>query len=240
MKPLAVFRVHPATNVIWTGTMKKFILVTFGFLGFAFYEMSGGAEFKPASARLAGAAEAEEAQPVQTVAVGPSVQAPETKAFVDTNPPLNEVPTRVSLNLTTLREVIDEAEPTLVAAKAVDTVETTGAFGVPVNADANLSSADTPAIIPSLIVPDAGNAASQGAMIQNASLTTSDNGRDIRTVSGNTVNVRGGPGTDFGVVNRLNRGDAVVILQDNGAGWVLMRSMDDGQEGWMADFLLEG
>ena len=33
--------------------MYKFILVTFGFLTWGFYEMSGGADFEPASARLA-------------------------------------------------------------------------------------------------------------------------------------------------------------------------------------------
>ena len=36
--------------------MKTFILLKFGFLGFAFYEMSGGSEFEPAIARLAEAA----------------------------------------------------------------------------------------------------------------------------------------------------------------------------------------
>ena len=33
--------------------MKTFILLTFGFLTFAFYEMSGGSDFEPASARMA-------------------------------------------------------------------------------------------------------------------------------------------------------------------------------------------
>jgi uncharacterized protein YgiM (DUF1202 family) len=52
------------------------------------------------------------------------------------------------------------------------------------------------------------------------------------------VNVRGGPGTDFGIVTRLVRGDEVEILEDNGDGWVRLRLLGGGTEGWMADFLL--
>jgi uncharacterized protein YgiM (DUF1202 family) len=66
----------------------------------------------------------------------------------------------------------------------------------------------------------------------------SEVGLDIRTVSGNRVNVRGGPSTNFSVVSKLIRGDAVEILEDNGNGWVKMRSVLTGEEGWMADFLL--
>lgn len=51
-------------------------------------------------------------------------------------------------------------------------------------------------------------------------------------------NVRGGPGTDYGVVTKLTSGDAVEVLMDNGDGWVKMRPVDGGVEGWMADFLL--
>ena len=33
--------------------MKRFVLLSFGFLGWAFYEMSGGADFESASDRVA-------------------------------------------------------------------------------------------------------------------------------------------------------------------------------------------
>ncbi|MEO1555213.1 MAG: SH3 domain-containing protein, partial [Pseudomonadota bacterium] len=59
-----------------------------------------------------------------------------------------------------------------------------------------------------------------------------------RSVSGNSVNVRGGPGTNFSVVNRMVRGDKVEILQDPGQGWVQLRPVGGGPVGWMADFLL--
>lgn len=89
-----------------------------------------------------------------------------------------------------------------------------------------LDSSETPQIIlPSLI-----------ATTSNGSVT--DTNSDIRTVSGNRVNVRGGPSINYGIVSKLSRGEAVQILEDNGDGWVRMKPVDGGESGWMADFLL--
>ena len=41
--------------------MKRFIFLTFGFMGWAFYEMSGGADFVPAGSQTASAEAAEAA-----------------------------------------------------------------------------------------------------------------------------------------------------------------------------------
>ncbi len=216
--------------------MKKFILLTFGFLGWAFYEMSGGADFVPASALVAPVEETvlavvsadEPVLPADTEET-PAVEDDVQTSFVDTDPPLaepsNDV-TRVALNLTTLQDVLDDS------ADAVEEVATAQEddTGVPVNPGFSVASADTPAIIPSLLT-SADEAVTEALTVATAS-------GDIRTVSGNRVNVRGGPGTDFGIVSRLVRGDAVEVLQDDGTGWVLMRPLDGDVEGWMADFLL--
>ena len=61
---------------------------------------------------------------------------------------------------------------------------------------------------------------------------------DVRNVTGRSVNVRGGPGTNYSVVNRLVRGDQVEVLEDPGDGWVRLRPVGGGPVGWMADFLL--
>ena len=216
--------------------MKKFILLTFGFLGWAFYEMSGGADFVPASARVAPIEETvlavvpaeAPAQPADTEEL-PEVDPQETAELVDTTPDLDPLPaevTRVALNLTTLQEVLDDT-----AAAASEPVATAVSDSeVPVNPGFSVSSANTPAIIPSLV---AGVDTQSQPAVAIAAVTN-----DIRTVSGNRVNVRGGPGTDFGIVSRLVRGDAVEVLEDNGTGWVRMRPVDSDVEGWMADFLL--
>lgn len=198
--------------------MKRFILLSFGFLGWAFYEMSGGDEFESASdreARLNPAPAVVVTEVAEAEPEAPSEVLEASNEVVDTDPPAQDDVTRVALSLT----AVDE-DTTAVA--NVDPVT-----GVAVNTDTSVaSSADTPAIIPSLIAPgDTGAATTQAAL-------------DVRKVSGNRVNVRGGPGTDFGIVSRLVRGETVEILQDNGNGWVRMRPVDGGAEGWMADFLL--
>lgn len=191
--------------------MKTFILLTFGFLGFAFYEMSGGSEFEPASARLAAAepVEADTAVVAQVADEAAPAPAPITK--IDTTPSV----TRASLNLA---DVSDSARPaTIQPAAATRSVQI-------------IDSADTPQIIlPSLIATT--NTSAPASSVYE----TSD---DVRTVSGNRVNVRGGPSTNFDIVSKLTRGIEVRILEDNGDGWVRMQPVDGGPVGWMADFLL--
>ncbi|QUJ75729.1 SH3 domain-containing protein [Sulfitobacter albidus] len=194
--------------------MKTFIGLTFAFLAFAFYEMSGGSEFEPASARI-------EAQaPVATAEAAPAPKIGITRtAAVAPEPQV----TRVALNLTNLQDATE-------AATAPDASKITATPGnndvqiTPValdQGDANATEESPQIILPSLIA------------------TTPEAPRgDIREVSGNRVNVRGGPSTDYGVVGKLTRGDAVRVLEDNGNGWVLMEAVNGGTEGWMAEFLL--
>lgn len=189
--------------------MKTFILLTFGFLGFAFYQMSGGADFEPASARLA-AADVIEATPAPqpaapaapvTTAAAASISKIDSSANV----------TRVALDLTTV------APPAAVETPSEQPVRSKARV---------IDSSQTPQIIlPSLIATTNTNASDTGT-------------RDVRIVSGKRVNVRGGPSTDFSIVSKLGRGDEVRILEDNGDGWVRMQPLDGGEAGWMADFLL--
>jgi uncharacterized protein YgiM (DUF1202 family) len=72
----------------------------------------------------------------------------------------------------------------------------------------------------------------------NDEVITLQDGSDIRAVSGDRVNVRDGPGTNYSVVNQLVRGDKVEVLQDVGDGWVKLRPVDGGPVGWIASFLL--
>ena len=212
--------------------MAKFILVSFGFLAFAFYEMSGGADFDPEAHKLARIAELEaekEAEAVRTPKKEkPVVVAQAPKVFVDTDPPETNAVTRVSLNLTTIDQVVNTDAP---AEENVTPAVQPAVATVPQNVGIVTSSADTPAIIPSLIDPNDG--------VTNASVELASFD-DIRTVSGNRVNVRGGPGTSFGVVASLTRGDEVKVLEDNGNGWVRFETVEGDTGGWMADFLLVG
>ncbi|MDF1857068.1 SH3 domain-containing protein [Pseudooceanicola sp.] len=62
--------------------------------------------------------------------------------------------------------------------------------------------------------------------------------RDVRLVTGNRVNMRNGPGTEYSVLGRLTRGERVTVLQEPGNGWVKLKVEGSGRIGWMADFLL--
>ena len=62
----------------------------------------------------------------------------------------------------------------------------------------------------------------------------------ILVVAAKSVNVREGPGKDFGIVSRLVRGEAVLVVSagEGPDGWSLIRIEGDGVEGYVASRLL--
>ncbi|WP_299680235.1 SH3 domain-containing protein [uncultured Roseobacter sp.] len=202
--------------------MKRFIVLSFAFLGLAFYELSGGSDFDPIAARN----EAVLARSGVDLNAGPSnPDAGDTIEFVqaDARPEV----TQVSLNLTSLGDVLERqdsttAEPTPTIAPQPEVASVT-----PVT-----FTRDEDVVLPSLIFPGSTARASSDAV--NAAADP----RDLRSVSADRVNMRGGPGTRFDVVTQLQRDTRVEVLQDDGSGWVKLRPVDGGPEGWIADFLL--
>lgn len=192
--------------------VKTFILLTFGFLGFAFYQLSGGADFEPASARITQEAE----KPKEVILTNTDTQSrAQTSATSTVNTiTIDSTPsvTGVALDLTDERDI---AAPTPQRRSTATVTDST----------------QTPQIIlPSLI------ATTRTAATRGTAASSFDG--DVRVVSGNRVNVRGGPSTTYGVISKLNRGAEVRILEDNGDGWVRMQPLDGGETGWLADFLL--
>jgi hypothetical protein len=57
------------------------------------------------------------------------------------------------------------------------------------------------------------------------------------TVTGSSVNVRTGPGTNFPVVTKVNKG-ATVTLRDQAFGWYRVVLQDGTTTGWIASWLL--
>jgi hypothetical protein len=64
-------------------------------------------------------------------------------------------------------------------------------------------------------------------------------GRILRVTS-RTLNVRAGPGTDYSVMDRLKRGDEVLVVAegDGPDGWAMIRIEGDGVEGYVSARLL--
>lgn len=65
---------------------------------------------------------------------------------------------------------------------------------------------------------------------------------DLRQVSASRVNMRSGPGTNYGVLVTLTSGTTAEVIEESfdtsGDAWVLVRVRDTGQEGWMAARLM--
>ena len=208
--------------------MTRFIIVSFAFLAFAFYELSGGSDFDAEATRLS---RIELPPAVAERPLGDDVaDASATTPARQTALPENV--TRVSLDLASVDDVL-RPEPTLRTKPAVQRAAADPAEPV------GVSEEEPTIILPSLLVDrpvitpvDFGDDTAAQTVVAGATA------REVRSVTGRSVNVRGGPGTNYSVVNRLVRGDEVEVLQDPGNGWVKLRPVGGGTVGWMADFLL--
>ena len=192
--------------------MVKFIAIAFGFLGLAFYELSGGSDFDGEALRLSRVEVGTVKQGLPKIADAAKDIGSDDAEFEVSRAALNlvsEEKSKIIASVVTLAQPEKiEATP---ASLVVDVVEE------PLGE----------LILPSLIVePEA------------FEVITSTSIQDVRIVSVDRVNVRSGPSTDYEVVGRLTRGVEVEVLDDNGGGWIEMRSLDGVTFGWMADFLL--
>ncbi|CUH50954.1 SH3 domain-containing protein [Shimia marina] len=187
--------------------MNKFILISFGFMGWVFWELSGGSDFEPKS-RVASQTVAQ-ATPAASTASTPSdtTTVPLVQAAA-----ASAQPTQVTQPATLYSPSTDGAE--IVVASLANGA---AAFATP---GAPLLSLNAPAESQSEVVP--------------ASAAVQPPKPDMRLVRGSRVNMRGGPGTSFGILTVLARGQEVQVLRENGNGWVKLRDEESGQIGWMS------
>ena len=219
--------------------MWRFILLTFGFLGWSFYELSGGSAYQPlegsrqhvaalkkaqaeaAKARVAKLDAAHEAR--QTALVWPSDDSLPENALgfavlgggSGTDDAAGDaVVTRAAVNLDSLpRITITRSQPATSPKGDIQRVTLTSAGADPVLAP------ETASIAPAVVQSE-------------------DPVLDIRTVQGRKVNMRMGPGTKYNVVGKLTGGTEVEVLQEPGNGWVKLRVVETRRVGWMADYLV--
>lgn len=175
--------------------MTKFIVLSFAFMGLAFYVMSGGSDFVPESrTQMVQAAAASE----PTVLTGATIDAAKvdevSRAEVDL--------TRASLDLP--KTVVQPAVTRPVAANP-------------------------------LVEPVA---VSEPTEITDPAAAPAE--PDLRVVTGSLVNMRDGPGTEFGVVTKVAGGTLAEVIEVDPTGWARIRLVDTEQTGWMAERLLAG
>lgn len=233
--------------------MVRFILLSFVFLAWAFYELSGGSDFVPGEG-IGGDSD-------RLALLSPQTPAANITPAANTQQDSPEMRSAVTRALHEVR--LDEPQPTTnqptpVEAEVAPLDQSPEAQAAQARSDSALEDA-TLAMIAD-IANGAGNGANgssvrmsrrpqarpEGIVLASASddVIIADlgssymEGSDVRFVKANRVNLRNGPGTEYGVVTRLAEGTEVVVLEDGGAGWVRLVSYDPEYEGWIADYLL--
>lgn len=192
--------------------MVRFIVLTFAFMGLGFYELSGGSEFEPAQWR--------------------DVSVPK----VETQPlPIEDSTTNSEIAKTPISPK-PKPVPSADLPKAAQLV----LASVPTTRRLVGATAPTPATQKTKLGPEPSlTEAPQTQDAKLASLTTEVKREpDFRRVTGNRVNMRNGPGTQYSIVGKLLRNDEVEVLRDPGGGWVKLQDLETGRIGWMSARLL--
>lgn len=220
--------------------MSRLVLVSFAFLGWSFYELSGGKDFTPPEAP---------ADNSNQIAAAPAVtETPSTSKFRQS--------AKVRAASLVATQVLQEApparpapDPTHRQAVALEQIASAGAqlqiseqaFATPTSAP----SAQVNVIQGGLAAITAQFDQNSGTRLQNAALAGAgtpaanpDSFLDIREIRASRVNMRQGPGTIYPVLARLLAGDEVIVIDDNGTGWLQLRTKDGNRIGWVAASLV--
>ncbi|MEZ5716766.1 MAG: SH3 domain-containing protein [Paracoccaceae bacterium] len=224
--------------------MWRLIVVTFGFLGWAFYVLSGGADYVPSEGsrqQIAALQASQPAAPVEPRRDTPTailtVQAPNPTATAHLSEPRQAGGAKFVLASATATTPAPKPRADVPLSDAEKRLRLT----LNGEAPAGMAGVATVSANPEKIARLVAAAAAVRPANQpqpTAAAAQAQDGRDLRNVSASRVNMRQGPGTDFNVVAKLTQGTEVEVLRDQGDGWVKLRVVDSGRVGWMADHLL--
>ncbi len=201
--------------------MWRFILVSFAFLGWSFYVLSGGADYRPTANSIQARAVLDNQRPKPRPLRVNVIEIAQGGAVAPAPSVTRTITSLHDLGLTVGKRVA----VTLASAEAAPSVATLEVINVPTVKAA-------PVVVPQ--TPDLAEVSEIAEPKQN----TLSQKRDIRKVASHKVNMRMGPGTNFGRVGQLMRGTEVVVLRDPGNGWIKLEVQETGLIGWMAERLL--
>jgi hypothetical protein len=204
--------------------VNRYILLSFLFMGWTFYELSGGADFEPPSATQVALPEKVAQSQIQT-----QRDVSDLKTLEPVAKPDPVAPPEASTKLSLVAEPAPTKAPEDLIVAAINSK-------IPVTTGIVMSSDWLTDIQTQTVGTDTVfSLASLGQLPETVPETESqDPIWDTRTVKGSEVNVRSGPGTDHSVVSSLIGGTEVEVLNDPGEGWVKMRHTDSETAGWMA------
>ncbi|KPA20578.1 Bacterial SH3 domain protein [Shimia sp. SK013] len=201
--------------------MNKFVVVSLAVMAWAFYELSGGSDFEPkyrrdiAQAQTPKTLVSHEPARITPTPIEPVVTLASAAVPTERRTQIETVPVAPA-NQTPLHNV-DAASVTSFQTPKVASLSLTETFAAP---DTKIGTQPTL------------------AAVNSHDLILIDPKKDLRSVRGSRVNLRGGPGTSFAVLGVLTRGQEVEVLQDEGKGWVKLRDHETGRVGWMAGKML--
>lgn len=212
--------------------MFRVMFITFGVLGWAWYELSGGSEFEAGDTGVTLMAAVPDT-PLEA-SPGPEVtRADRSASDLSSVAPVREAAAPVRRPLPEPAKAVIAAEPVVPAdpQKFAALLET----ALPDEPEGNFDDAPVAQVTP--VAATARPAVAEPVVAEPA--VAEPQMADLRVVVGSRVNLRDGPATSYGVVTQLLQGEFVEVLDETGDGWVRLRAVDGDNEGWMsASFLV--
>ncbi|AHD08063.1 SH3 domain-containing protein [Phaeobacter gallaeciensis] len=228
--------------------MSRFVIASFLFLGWGFYEASGGADFEPpkgpsAAVNIAKAAFGSDSSPSTA-----SIRSTEVTAESLISKVALRVPQSDTTQAANTKPARPAADPALRSRVAMEQIAAVGA---------GLSNSDTAFSATTTSQASFQTSPATSGAVQLASLTDGlstqplvqaalesepqdivEPAADIRSITATRVNMRSGPGTVYPIVDRLSNGEEVAVFEDIGTGWLHLRTVKDGKVGWIAASLV--
>ncbi len=205
----------------------RFVLVSFVGLGWAFYELSGGASFSPTQ-KSSPVAKAPAPAPLQTAALdidalNRPVATTTDVVAITTAAPLQRPAADPDLRQRVALNQLSQTGAAINSTTAFDGRVPTGGLQL-VSLQGGLSAITTRPAPPQ--------------PTEGLRPVARDVAPDVRYVRASRVNMRQGPGTNYSIMSRLLANDKVTILEDNGTGWLRLKVDSSGRVGWIAASLL--
>ncbi|MBL4766861.1 MAG: SH3 domain-containing protein [Rhodobacteraceae bacterium] len=200
-------------------------------MGWAFFELSGGKDFKPradpalSATALTPLAIPEPVEPVDIV----------TTSLVLRESPTKVVPTEFDEDVAITER---SSEHGLVSSQLVDLTETPPVTLVSLEQGGEGFGGLLEGFDPNAIRLPAARVSETTESVFDFRTEPELPPADLRTISGTRVNMRNGPGTTYDVVARLKLGDEVEILDDSGSGWLQLRLVSNPTVGWISASLV--
>lgn len=196
--------------------MNRYVFLSFLFMGWGFYEVSGGADFEPKSAKQVLGSETFVENGVQAEG-----DATELKTFEVV---AEAAPSILVGDPSNLDAVNDSIAP--IVSENGTSYEALGTIGFEATIDPSIDKTTPPA--------ENENVFSLATLGEALEAETPVKVWDYRSVKGVAANLRSGPGKGFSVVSRLNGGARVRVLDDPGEGWLEIHHFKFDTTGWIA------